>query len=106
MGPVPGLIGDAMVICSTAIDQRHRPTGQHRHTFSGELQDPIAGLAICQYAREIVFHLFECDANWNVVTASCHGTLEAARKQAEAEYEGVCRTWQAEDCDFDRADER
>ena len=77
----------------SAIDGRHRPTGNCRQTVAGELQGPAAGLVICQYDGEDAYCLFGCDAEWNTVTDTWHATLEEALDQAEFEYEGVSQTW-------------
>ncbi|MGQ9547059.1 MAG: hypothetical protein ACUVWS_00380, partial [Roseiflexus sp.] len=57
------------------------------------LQEPAAGLAICQYEGETSCYLFGCDSDWNAVTDTWHETLEDALDQAEFEYEGVSKTW-------------
>jgi hypothetical protein len=36
MQPPPALIGDLAVVCYTAIDARHTPTGATRHHVGGE----------------------------------------------------------------------
>lgn len=89
----PELVGGACLVRWTAIDDRHRPTGNCRQIVDGILQAPAAGLAICQYEGETAYYLFGCDAKWNTVTDTWHETLEDALKQAEFEYEGVSGTW-------------
>ena len=94
MKPTPATIDGARVVCFTVIDGRHRPTGSTRHFVRGELQGPAVGLAICQYAGDLAYYLFYCDADWNVVTDTWHQTLEGAQSQAAFEYEGVMDTWE------------
>lgn len=89
----PGRLGCAKVVRWSAIDDRHRPTGNCRQIVAGALQGAAAGLAICQYEGESAYYLFGCDAEWNMVTDTWHETLEGALKQAEFEYEGVSETW-------------
>ena len=89
----PQLVGGARVVRWSAIDRRHRPTGNCRQIVAGELQGPAVGLAICQYDGEDAYYLFGCDAVWNTVTDTWHATLEEALGQAEFEYEGVSKTW-------------
>jgi hypothetical protein len=93
MNDVPERIGDAVVIAFTHIDERHRPTGACRHVVGGELMGPAAGLAICKYEVDPGYYLFYCDPEWNPVTDTYHGSVEAAKKQASMEYEGVSDTW-------------
>jgi hypothetical protein len=90
----PADINGARVVLFTAIDERHRHTGNCRQIVRGQLQGPAAGLAICQYDGDDAFYLFGCDADWNVVTDTWHQTVEEAKQQAEFEYEGVSDTWQ------------
>ncbi|MBM4018279.1 MAG: hypothetical protein FJ288_08130 [Planctomycetes bacterium] len=89
----PELVGGAKVVRWSAIDGRHRPTGNCRHIVAGVLQGPAAGLAICQYEGETAYYLFGCDPEWNTVTDTWHESLEDALEQAEFEYEGVSETW-------------
>ncbi len=92
MKNIPGTVGGAKVILYTAIDGRHRHTGNCRQFVEGVLMGPAAGLAIGQYEGEDAFYLFGCDVEWNAVTDTWHKTLEEAKQQAEFEYEGVSAT--------------
>jgi hypothetical protein len=94
MGLAPHQLGGAKVIYFTAIDERHRPTGNCKQIVAGVLQGPVAGLAICQYAGEDCYYLFGCDGAWKGITDTWHQTLEEAMAQAEFEYAGVSATWQ------------
>lgn len=93
MKPAPERIGGARVLRWTSIDDRHKPTGNCRHTVAGKVRGPAAGLAICRHDGEQAVYLFGCDEDWNVVTDTWHETLQDALKQAEFEYEGVTMTW-------------
>ncbi|MFO0759538.1 MAG: hypothetical protein U0359_23805, partial [Byssovorax sp.] len=64
----PELLGGAKVVQWSAIDSRHRPTGNTRQIVAGVLQPPAAGIAICQYDGETNYYLFGCDAEWNTAT--------------------------------------
>lgn len=94
MNSVPEEVGGAKVICFTVIDERHQPTGNCKQIVGGVLQEPAAGLAICQYEGEECFYLFGCDSAWQTITDTWHETLEDARNQAEFEYRSVSQTWQ------------
>jgi len=94
MGPAPKQVGGANVVLFTAIDERHRHTGNCRQIVAGVLQGPVAGLAICQYEGEDCFYLFGCDECWNCMTDTWHLTIAEALGQAGFEYEGVAATWQ------------
>lgn len=89
----PKIIDGACLVRWSAIDDRHRPTGNCRQIVAGILQGSAAGLAICQYEGETAYYLFGCDSEWNPVNDTWHETLEGALKQAEFEYEGVSTTW-------------
>jgi len=89
----PVTIGNAKVICFTAIDSRHRHTGNTRQIVGGELVGPACGLAVCQYPGEDSFYLFGCDSSWETITDTWHQSLEEAQAQAEFEYAGVSVTW-------------
>jgi hypothetical protein len=89
----PNLIGGALVIHWSLIDERHHPTGACQHVVAGSLRGPASGLAICQNERDGSYYLFGCDAAWHPVTDTWHETLEEALEQAELEYEGVGQTW-------------
>ncbi len=87
----PTSIGPLPVVCYTAIDGRHRPTGATRHTVGGVDQGPAPALAICQDGEG--YYLFYCDADWEPVTDTWHESLEDALHQAEFEYAGSRETW-------------
>jgi len=93
MNHPPELIGGAKVVQWSAIDDRHRATGNCRQIVADVLQGPAAGLAICQYEGETAYYLFGYDSEWNTVTDTWHETLEGALGQAEFEYEGVSHKW-------------
>lgn len=89
------ILDGARVLMVTAIDDRHRHTGNCRHFKNGELQKPATYLAICRYddRADGGIYLLACDADWNVVTDTWHETVADARHQAALEYEGVDETW-------------
>jgi hypothetical protein len=93
MNPCPPIVGSAVVICYSPIDERHLFTGKCKQIVGGQLMGAMAGLAICQYAGEDAFYLFGCDADWESVTDTWHETLDEAKEQAEYEYEGIRNTW-------------
>lgn len=75
------------------LDHRHRPTGKTRHEVSGSLIPTPAALAICRYESNPGYYLFYCDSDWRVSTDTWHPSLDAARQQAEFEFEGIGVTW-------------
>jgi len=83
------------VLLHTAIDWRHSPTGNCRHTVGGEEFGPAPALAIC--SGDDGYYLFYCDAKWVPVTDTWHESLDAAKHQAEFEYGGVASTWESID---------
>jgi hypothetical protein len=89
----PPKIGDFVVICYSGIDDRHLRTGKTRHYIGGNLETAMDGVAICRYPNDADFYLLYCDSNWNVMTDTCHSTLEKAKHQAEFEFEGISNTW-------------
>ena len=93
---IPDQLDGAQVICYTALDDRHAPTGATRHTVDGQPISDFAGLAICQYPdTEREFYLFYCDCDWNVVTDTCHQSLDDAKSHATFEFYGVGDTWKS-----------
>ena len=93
---VPDQLDGAQLICFTVLDDRHIPTGGTRHSVDGEPIAGFAGLAICEYPNtEKEFYLFYCDRDWNVVTDTCHQSLDDAKSQAAFEYQGVDDTWES-----------
>jgi hypothetical protein len=91
---IPSEIGGARVLYYTKIDERHRATGNCRHSVGGQIMGAAAGLAICQYHDDHSYYLFYCDPAWNVITDTWHETTEDAMEQAEFEYEHVSATWE------------
>jgi hypothetical protein len=89
---VPETLDGAIVIFYTLIDERQTATGNTRHTVAGKPLGGASGLAICRY-DDGSFYLFYCDGDWNVLTDTCHTTVEEAMAQAEFEYRGVTSTW-------------
>ena len=90
----PSVIGNARVLFFSRIDDRHRHTGNTTQIVAGAVQGPANGMAICQYEGEDSFYLFGCNENWEPITDTWHATIEAAKEQAEFEYEGISETWE------------
>jgi hypothetical protein len=94
MSEPPELLHGARVLAFAVIDTAVAPTGGTTHRIGSEVLGPAAGLAIAQYEEgDGPFYLFYCDPVWQVVTDTCHATLELAREQAEFEYCGVSARW-------------
>ncbi|HEY9501195.1 MAG TPA: hypothetical protein VIR01_06130 [Pyrinomonadaceae bacterium] len=91
--PAPETLDGAIVLLYTAIDNRHRATGNCKQVVDGSVVAPVKNLAICKYDDDIGIYLFGCDQNWNVVTDTMHASMDEARAQAQFEYEGVNATW-------------
>lgn len=92
MDACPEHIDGARVLRWSPIDDRHRITRATRHREAGRLVGPASAVAICRYAGDEGYCLFSCDDRWNVLSDTCHASLEEAIGQAEFEYEGVRRT--------------
>jgi hypothetical protein len=93
MGEPPETLDGARVLAFSVIDGSVTPTGGTTHRIEDEVLGPAAGLAIAQYDGDGQFYLFYCDPAWQVVTDTCHPSLELAREQAEFEYSGVSSRW-------------
>lgn len=89
----PRELGGLEVVCWTQVDARHRPTGFTRHVVAGKVIGPAECLAICRAEQGTACYLFYCTADWQIVTDTWHETLETAKRQAEAEYQGTSGTW-------------
>src|SRR5688572_6898152 len=99
MGEPPELLDGARVLAFAVVDATVVPTGTTTHRIESEVSGPAAGLAIARYDGDEQIYLFYCDLAWQVVSDTCHPSLELAREQAEFEYRGVsarCHTWHAE----------
>ncbi len=92
---VPNEIDGSVTVVYSTIDDRHSPTDESKHYAAGQLAPTPAALAICRYEDANAFYLFGCDANWEVITDSCHLSLDEAKDQAEREYNGVSSTWES-----------
>jgi hypothetical protein len=90
----PADIDGSVTILYTKIDDRHSPTDESNHYAAGQLTPTPSALAICRYEDADAFYLFGCDENWEVITDSCHLSLDEAKAQAEREYNGVKATWE------------
>jgi hypothetical protein len=65
------------------------------------VQFPTAIDTICRYRDDTKykgesdtgFYLFYCDTDWNIVTDTWHESLDAAKRQARFEYDGIDNHW-------------
>jgi hypothetical protein len=98
----PSDIGGARVFYFATIGEDVRPTGATRHSFGqvidGEVvprrpMGPFAALAIVQYEGDDNYYLLYLDADWQEVNDTWHETVEAAKRQAEFEYDGITHKW-------------
>ncbi len=94
MRPPPAMLDGARVLKFAVLDVSTEPTGGTTHRIGDVVLGPAAGLAIARYDGDPPFYLFYCDPAWEVVTDTCHPTLELAHEQAEFEYRGVSSLWQ------------
>ncbi|HEX8002066.1 MAG TPA: hypothetical protein VF519_05170 [Mycobacteriales bacterium] len=88
MIPPPGELDGATVLRVADLGDV-AASGRTRHVVYGEPQGTFAALAIARYDSDPACYLFYCDADWRVVTDTCHDTIEGALAQAEFEYPGV-----------------
>jgi hypothetical protein len=93
MAPVPDKIDGAKVILYAHVGSGHVPTGKVRNMVEGKAAGPVNALAICQYGNSNEYYLFGCDVDWRTITDTCHETIEAAKQQAEFEYEKISGAW-------------
>ncbi len=94
MADVPENIDGARVLLYSMIDSRHRVTGSCRHVVRGAEMGAVDCLAICKYDEDPGYYLFYCDTEWHTLTDTLHDTIDAAKEQAEFEYEGSSGTWE------------
>jgi hypothetical protein len=92
--PVAPAHDGATVLLYSALDERHRHTGNTTHTVNGMLLGSARWLLIYQCGSS--YYLMGDNPEWevNICSLTRHDTLEEAERQAEYEYEGVCGTWQ------------
>jgi hypothetical protein len=94
MNLCPTSIDGFRVICSTPLDERHRPTGRTRQVIDGAQAKGVSALAICEAGDQAqACYLFGCDADWHTLTDTWHESVEFAMRQAEFEYSGTSSTW-------------
>lgn len=94
MSEPPADFDDARVLAYAIIDATVTPTGGTAHNVGGALIGPAARLAIVRYDGDSAYYLFYCDAEWRVITDTCHSSEHDAREQAEFEYHGIsARGW-------------
>lgn len=93
MGDPPELLDGARVLYFAVIEGSVVPTSSTTHRVGDQVLGPAACLAITKYDGDEQFYLFYCDSAWQVLTDTCHPSLEMAREQAEFEYRGVSARW-------------
>jgi hypothetical protein len=100
----PSEIDGARVLCFAVVGDDVKPIGATRHSFGslaeGELKPgpplpPFDALAIATYDKDDGYYLFYLDADLGAVTDTWHETVEAVKRQAEFEYEGITEKWVA-----------
>jgi len=94
----PPTIRGLRVLAYSPIDGRHRFTGANERrsvdvTGAEVLFGPVAVLAICEETGGQGAILFGCDRDLRPIWETACATVEAARSQAEFEYEGVSQSW-------------
>lgn len=89
----PNEIDNAKVLFFIIISEDQKHTGNTKSYVNGELMDAAYGLAICQYANDNGYYLFDCDENWKTINDTYHETIEDAVQQAEFEYENTITNW-------------
>jgi hypothetical protein len=92
--PPPSQIDGARVLHFNILSREHRHTGKCIHRSNGLVQGPTSCLAICQYDGDDGYYLFSCDEKWDVLSDTCHSSLDQALRQAEFEYAGTSGTWE------------
>lgn len=93
----------ARVLAFALVDTGVDPTGGTTHRIEDQVLGPAVGLAIARYDGDAGYYVFYCNAVWQVVTDTCHPTLELAREQAEFEYCGVSAHWHTRHAEPDAA---
>ena len=95
MNEFPKEIDGAQVLEVAIIDTHVVPTGNTIHRVGGTILGPANVLAICQFEKDDQYHLFYCSDQWEVLTDTCHPSLDSAKEQAEFEYDGISTKWKA-----------
>ena len=91
----PRKIGAAEVVAFAVMDSNSHRTNMSRQLVGGRPLGSASGLAIGTYSGEPGFYLFFCDAGWNPFNNTWHDTIEAAKRAAEFEYEGIAASWRS-----------
>ena len=56
--------------------------------------EPVFGLALCQYEGESNIYRFSCDKNWETIQDGLYDTVENAIEQLPEQYKNVIANWQ------------
>ncbi|SFR22610.1 hypothetical protein SAMN04488564_106266 [Lentzea waywayandensis] len=83
----PGELDGARVLQFALIGPAQPATGNTFHF--GDFPDVVRGLALACYEGGKSVYLFYCDAEWNVLTDTCHSTSQDAIDQARFEFGGL-----------------
>ena len=92
MTPAPPELDGAKVIATAVIDGNARPTGGTIHRGPDGVIPSASALAIVD--GEAGIYLLYCDVDWQVLTDTWHLSVDAAKSQAEFEYEGISKAWE------------
>jgi hypothetical protein len=65
------------------------PTGRTRHFTRRGVVSGIAWLALAKYEDDPGVYVFYCDGGWNLMTDTCHESVEQAIAHAEFELDPV-----------------
>jgi hypothetical protein len=93
MDMAPRIIDSALVQAYAICDSSVRFTGKTSTYHDGRPVGKVPCLAICRNLRADDILLFYCSENWETFGTRGFESVEAAKKQAEIEYDGISSKW-------------
>ena len=92
----PAKLDDMPVLQYAVLSNDATPTGNTKHLFNGQPVKDITRLAVCDGGgNPKAIYLFSCDDDWNVLTDTCHMSIEEALAQADFEYQHIRSAWKS-----------
>ena len=93
MTSVPPIIASARIVEYAVIDDDVTLTGQTVRFVGGRAPGTAPRLAIGIDLATLSIRLMHCDQEWNILSASEHNSVDAAKQAAERVYAGVGAKW-------------
>lgn len=84
----PEYLDGARVVAYALVGMGQHPTAATAHSAPG-VPEAITAVALARYEDEADVYLFYCNREWDVMTDTCHSSVEEALAQATFEFAGL-----------------